>query len=296
MSVAPATTSRAPSDDAAPDQLVAAEQQQREADAPERLGRDERGDDGDAAAVVRLEERHVREAEQDADAEEGRGVPRPGHAAKPRREHEREQERPAEERGGGRDRGRRRRPLRKPADEVVARREEDGDDERVDEADHADVLRPPALARELDAARDDQDRADEERYVRGLPEQDESDHDRDERRRPEHHRDPGRARLPDRERHEQLPEPGLQQPGEQEGPGPARVDAPRRELGRGRDERDGERADDRGERREGRVRAPREPEPEADAHRPEEQRRDEGERDRGHGRGRYPSGGAAPSA
>ena len=55
---------------APPDELGVPDQEQRERDAPERLRRDERRDDGDATAVVRLEERHVREPEHDADAEE----------------------------------------------------------------------------------------------------------------------------------------------------------------------------------------------------------------------------------
>ncbi len=52
-----------------------AEQEQRQQHAEQRLGRDERRDDRDAAAVVRLEERDVREAEDDADAEEGQRAP-----------------------------------------------------------------------------------------------------------------------------------------------------------------------------------------------------------------------------
>src|SRR5204862_6847250 len=52
------------------DRLVA-DEQRRERHAPQRLGRDERGDDADAAAVVRLEERHAREAEADARRREG---------------------------------------------------------------------------------------------------------------------------------------------------------------------------------------------------------------------------------
>ena len=42
------------------------QKQSRENDAPERFGGDERGDHGDARAVVRLEEAYVREAEADA--------------------------------------------------------------------------------------------------------------------------------------------------------------------------------------------------------------------------------------
>ena len=66
---------RRAAEEARADELVPAEQQRREADAPERLRRDERRDDRDAAAVVGLEEAEVGEAE--AEARPGRTRVRP---------------------------------------------------------------------------------------------------------------------------------------------------------------------------------------------------------------------------
>src|SRR5262245_12814937 len=50
---------------AAADELGLAQEQRREPDAEERLGGDERRDDGHASTVVRLEQADVREAEAD---------------------------------------------------------------------------------------------------------------------------------------------------------------------------------------------------------------------------------------
>ena len=60
ISAPPATTSSAPSDEVAADELGPAEEQHREQDREERLGRDERADDADARAEERLEQERVR--------------------------------------------------------------------------------------------------------------------------------------------------------------------------------------------------------------------------------------------
>src|SRR5689334_4220871 len=76
-------------DEPAADELAAAQEQGREDHSPERLGRHQRRDDADATAVVGLEERCVREAEEDPRREEEHELPRvaarPGAAA---RQHE----------------------------------------------------------------------------------------------------------------------------------------------------------------------------------------------------------------
>ena len=117
---------RGAAEEARADELVPAEQERREPDAPERLGRDERRDDRDAAAVVGLEEADVGEPEEDArratnarkppsrepaardEQPGGDGQPAARRASPPRRAPAR---RRCRARGGGRGcRGRRRRP------------------------------------------------------------------------------------------------------------------------------------------------------------------------------------------
>ena len=61
----PATTSAAPPKRRGPTSSCRRSRSAESADAPERLGRDERRDDRDAAAVVGLEQADVREAEEE---------------------------------------------------------------------------------------------------------------------------------------------------------------------------------------------------------------------------------------
>ena len=159
MSAPPATTSGAPPTSRGADELRPAQDQRREQHAPQRLGGDERRDDGHAPAVVGLEERDVREPEADAgDGEVGQVPQRQRAAADDERVGDgahtarRERRRGGERRVDGR-------VDREPAHEVVAHREDDRRREREDEPGHLEVRRPRALADEQDPAEDDQDGA-----------------------------------------------------------------------------------------------------------------------------------------
>src|ERR671935_73331 len=162
---------RGAEEDVPADELAAPQQQRREEDAPERLGRDERADHRHASAVVRLEERRVRETEQHAGRDEGprRGAEasRPGPAPR--------DEQVGADRGRAREQrdGRRHERLRigvlgEPAQEVVADREDDGGGEREEDAEATEVRRPHPFTRQGDTAGDDQHGADEKQRPNGL--------------------------------------------------------------------------------------------------------------------------------
>src|SRR5918996_6314199 len=174
---------------------LGAQKERREADAPQRLRRDERRDDGDAAAVVRLEQGQVGETE----AEPGRGeAPQARAEGDPcvgdhgPDEHD-EQTRPERRRGGGRS-------LHvgvdgEPADDVVARGEHERPEGREEDPDRPDVGRPAALADQQEPTPDDQQRADDEAGDEGLAEEHERDRDGEERRRADGHGGPRGARV-----------------------------------------------------------------------------------------------------
>ena len=79
---------------------------------------------------------------------------------------------------------------------VVPHRERDRPEQREDEADALEVLGSRALAREQDAAADDERRTEDEPGDERLVEEDERDRDREERRRPD--RRPTSATRPHR--------------------------------------------------------------------------------------------------
>ena len=142
------------------------------ADAPERLGRDERRDDRHPAAVVRLEEADVREPEAGCRPERRRAArARLGSAP---RVGERD-ERAGEERRGGGDL--RARVARASARTRLSRTAKSTAAPRAKSEPDGGVLGPVALADERDAAGDDRERAEtsgadrlvEERRARSRP-------------------------------------------------------------------------------------------------------------------------------
>ena len=153
----PATITTAPSTSRRPIASVGPEDERRDPDAPQRLGRDERRDDRDAAAEVRLEQAEVGEAEEQ---------PRRREAAElaPRRAARRAEARPTTHPGEHR---RRRDRLRaavgvQRADDVVPHGEEHGRAEREEDPARPQMVRPVALGDEQRPAGDDRERADDD--------------------------------------------------------------------------------------------------------------------------------------
>src|SRR5919202_2165620 len=188
------------------DELAPAEQQHGEQDAEERLRRDERRDDGDAAAVVRLEEERVRGAEQQPRDEEVRavGADRAQAHATAGEQYRRQRRRAAHHRGGGRGQRRRLGVGREPPQEVVARREQHRRRQGKDDPDRLESDRAFRLEAEGDAAHDDRQRRGEQQRARGLVERNQRDRDRDERRRPNDERRPRGADVANRTEEEEL--------------------------------------------------------------------------------------------
>ena len=137
--------------------------------------------------------------------------------------------------------------------------------------------RAVALGREQHAARDDRERADDERRPHRLAEEDERDRDGDERRRADRDRRARRADLAHREREEHLRGARREQPGEEERPDVMHVVPERR-----RHEGDAERGQHRGERGAPCVAAVAKPDPDRDRHPAEERRRGHREQDGRH--------------
>ena len=183
-----------------PDELTSPKQQRREADAPERLGRDERRHDGHAPTVVRLEQADVRKAEADARRREDA------------------------ERAAARCTPRVQPPATTvPVSSVAAAATVGGTAllpamclTRLSRAAKRTVhiaasASPPArrcsgppLGDQRDPAGDDRKRTDYEGRRDRLAEDDERDCDRNERRRADHDGSPRRADAADREREQKL--------------------------------------------------------------------------------------------
>ena len=138
------------------------------------------------------------------------------------------------------------------------------------------MIRPPALADEQHAARDDQHRADDEPRLERLVEQRQRDRHGEERRGADRHRGPRRPRVAHGEREQQLREPRAEQAGEQERPD---VEELRAALSRRERQRDDERRQDRQQCAGLRAGAPREGVPQRHRHRAEQRRRRTGEED-----------------
>ena len=167
MSTPPTTMSAAPATRRPPTSSVRRSSSADSPHAPQRLRGHERGDDGHATTVVRLEEADVRQAEAEAGGREhAKGVLRPGGAsrvrASPRRAPDSERRRRRDRAAGRRSSPERwRTRLSRVANSSVQI-------PRENEAARAQVLRPP-LDDERDAAADDQQRADDERRGTGSP-------------------------------------------------------------------------------------------------------------------------------
>ena len=96
-------------------------------------------------------------------------------------------------------------------------------------------MRTPLLAREHEAARDDQDRPDRQPRLQRLAEQRDRQEGRERRGRADHDRHAGRPRIADRAREENRGQPRDEHADEEETPQVGRVRVAGRHAGRGRD-------------------------------------------------------------
>ena len=197
-----------------PHALGLPDEERREADAPERLGRDERRDDAHPPAPVGLEEADVGEPEEDARRREAAELaPRSARGASTRRRRACPRSASRRRRSpGSRARAARATMLSRVANSDRGRRRR--------RAARAPAGAPAGRARPRAAPRRRRSRA--HRATSGelqrLVEEDERDRDRNERRGTDRDRRARRADLADREREEDLRAARREQPGEQERP------------------------------------------------------------------------------
>ncbi len=256
---------------------------------PERLRRDERRDDGHLAAVVGLEGEDVRDAEEHArgkEVEESRPGERLGQSAAPDKSRVAgHHERPRDERRRGcllRAEGRLRGV---PADDHVARGEEDRRRAREGDPQHPEVGRPRRLADKEEPRADDQGRAECERPLEGLVEEQDRQGRRDERRGSHDHRCPRGAGVPDGEDEHDLREPGGEEAREREDGELLRVgELARPGLHEHREEGDHHGDERAGDRADVRLGVGAKGHAERNRHRPEEHGGREREEDGGHRR------------
>ena len=216
------------------DVLAAPDQHRGEHYRPEGLRRIERGDDADAAAVERLDEARVGEAERDAGCRErgqGRAQLRPQAVAADDQEVEEHDRARTQQRGR---RGGERWCVGAPgdvADSVVANCEQRGAGEREHGAEHSEMTGPGALAREDGASGDDERGTCEQQRPERLVEDEQGDEHGDQRCRPDQDRGARGTGVADGQDEEDLGDTWHDRADDEERPKVRRVDPARRAPG-----------------------------------------------------------------